>query len=61
MDDVGRRYWTSTVDSMETQNISMIYQVRSEFWFKGRFTRDPQDIGRATGRGFKLVGSRDLS
>ena len=27
LDDVGRRYWTFTVDSMETQNISMIYKV----------------------------------
>jgi hypothetical protein len=27
MDDIGRRYWTSTVDLMETQNISMLHQV----------------------------------
>jgi len=27
MDDIGRRYWTTTVGSMETQNISMFHQV----------------------------------
>ena len=37
MDDVGRRYWTSTVDSMETQNISMIYQVRKSALVEGSY------------------------
>ena len=27
MDDIGRSCWTSTVDLMETQNISMFHQV----------------------------------
>jgi len=35
MDDKGRRYWTSTVGSMEIQNISMFHQVSKCIFVEG--------------------------
>ena len=40
---------------METQNISMIYQVRKRALVQGRFIQDHQNFGIATGEACKLL------